>query len=124
MYLRWRRSLPSWIQVEPVELPGRGSRLHETAKGNFDALSADLSKVLEGRIVESPERSERYALFGHSMGALLACRIANRLHAARRPLPVALLVSAYVAPSQQDWRHYAGKKTDASLIAELRSAAA
>ena len=117
MYLRWRRRLPSWVQVNPVELPGRGGRLHEAARENFDALAADLCDELGKRL---PERPHRYALFGHSMGALLAYRIAHCLRSRGQSLPVALLVSACVAPSQQDWRRYADKKTDLALIAELR----
>jgi surfactin synthase thioesterase subunit len=120
MYLRWRRRLPSWVQVEPIELPGRGSRLDEAAEKHFNALTANLCKELEKRVTGFPEGAERYALFGHSMGALLAYRIARGLYAANRPLPIALLVSACAAPSRQDWRRYADKKTDASLIAELR----
>lgn len=120
MYLRWRRRLPSWLQVEPIELPGRGSRLDEAAEKHFGAMAADLCKELEERIAQFPERAKRYALFGHSMGALLAYRITHCLHSERRPLPVALLVSACAAPSRQDWRRYADKKTEASLIAELR----
>ncbi len=114
MYLRWRKRLPSWIQVVPVELPGRGRRLHEAPESNLDALAARLSDEL------GTDLPDRYALFGHSMGALLAYRIAYRLHAERRPLPIALLVSACAAPSRQDWKRYADKTTDASLIAELR----
>jgi surfactin synthase thioesterase subunit len=120
MYLRWRRKLPSWVRVEPIELPGRGSRLDEAAEKHFDALIADLCKELEERIAEFPEHAERYALFGHSMGALLAYRLAHSLRAGTLPLPVALLASACAAPSRQDWRRYADKKTRASLIAELR----
>jgi len=120
MYLRWRRRLPSWMQVEPVELPGRASRLHETPRENFDALAADLCKELEKRLAKPLARPERYALFGHSMGGLLAYRVAHGLRAAGRQLPAALLVSACAAPTRQDWRRYADKKTDASLIAELR----
>jgi surfactin synthase thioesterase subunit len=120
MYLRWRRRLPSWVRVEPVELPGRASRLHEIPKENFDALAADLCGELERYLTEPRERPERYALFGHSMGGLLAYRVAHGLRAAGRQLPAALLVSACAAPSRQDWRRYAGRKTEASLIAELR----
>lgn len=36
MYLRWRRLLPKWIQVVPVELPGRGGRLAEALVEDFD----------------------------------------------------------------------------------------
>jgi surfactin synthase thioesterase subunit len=114
MYLRWRKRLPSWIQVVPVELPGRGRRLHEAAESNLDTLAARLCDELGTHL------PDRYALFGHSMGGLLVYRIAQRLHAGRRPLPVALLVSACAAPSRQDWKQYADKTTHASLVAELR----
>lgn len=26
-YARWRRSVPAWLDIRPLELPGRGSRL-------------------------------------------------------------------------------------------------
>ena len=114
MYLRWRKRLPSWIQVVPVELPGRGRRLHEAPERNLDALAALLCDEL------GPQLPERYAIFGHSMGALLAYRIAHGLRTGSAPLPVALAVSACVAPSLQDWKRYADKTTQASLVAELR----
>lgn len=114
MYLRWRRSLPSWVQVQPIELPGRGGRLDEAPERTFDALAARLCDELEAY------PPQRYALFGHSMGALLAYRIAHCLWTRNRPLPVALLLSACAAPSEQDWKRYAGKDSDASLIADLR----
>jgi surfactin synthase thioesterase subunit len=114
MYLRWRKRLPSWIQVLPVELPGRGRRLHEAQESDLDALAALLCDELRSKL------PQRYAIFGHSMGALLAYRIAHGLRAGRAPLPVALAVSACVAPSLQDWKRYANKTTDSSLIAELR----
>lgn len=114
MYLRWRRRLPSWVQVRPLELPGRGRRLHEATEKTFEALAARLCDEL------GTYPPQRYALFGHSMGALLAYRIAHCMRVRMQPLPVALLVSACAAPSQQDWKRYADKDSEASLIAELR----
>ncbi len=114
MYLRWRRRLPSWVQVEPVELPGRGGRLDETFAKSFPSLVERLTDEIEG----CPPR--RYAFFGHSMGALLAFGIAHSLRKRERPLPLALFVSGCAAPSRQDWQRYADKNADASLIADLR----
>jgi surfactin synthase thioesterase subunit len=114
MYLRWRRRLPSWVQIQPIELPGRGGRLHEAPEATFEGLVDLLSDELE------TFPSQRYALFGHSMGALLAFGIAHSLYKRKRLLPVALLISACAAPSRQDWRRYADKNTDTSLIVDLR----
>ena len=114
MYLRWRRRLPAWLRVQPVELPGRGARLHEAPEKAFDTLIGCLCDELEAY------PSQRYALFGHSMGALLAYGIAHELHSRDRSPPAALLVSGCAAPSRQDWRRYANKNSREDLIADLR----
>ncbi|MDQ3186796.1 MAG: alpha/beta fold hydrolase [Pseudomonadota bacterium] len=114
MYLRWRRRLPSWVQMQPLELPGRGGRLHEATEKTFEALAASLCDEL------GTYPPKRYALFGHSMGGLLAYRIAHCLRTRMRSLPAALLISGCAAPSQQDWKRYADKEGDAALIADLR----
>jgi surfactin synthase thioesterase subunit len=40
MYLRWRRLLPQWICLVPVELPGRGVRFDERPIECLDELVA------------------------------------------------------------------------------------
>jgi len=114
MYLRWRRFLPPWIRVVPVELPGRGARMGEAFVEDFDALVA--------RICTEQAEAMRggFAIFGHSMGGLLAHGVARRLQALRRLLPRALLVSGCAAPSRRDPSRFDGGEDDASLIAELR----
>ncbi|MES2249459.1 MAG: alpha/beta fold hydrolase [Pseudomonadota bacterium] len=114
MYLRWRRFLPPWVRIVPVELPGRGARMGETCVEDFDAMVA--------RICAEHADAMRgdFALFGHSMGALLVHGVARRLQSLRRPLPCALLVSGCAAPSRRDPGRFDGGEDDASLIAELR----
>lgn len=115
MYLRWRRLLPAWIRLVPVELPGRGSRLGEAYVEDFDDLVERLCEE------QAEPLQGRYALFGHSMGALLAYAIAQRQHAAGGVLPRALFVSASPAPSRRDPNRFVGRDRDAALIADLRS---
>ncbi|CAM3701330.1 Surfactin synthase thioesterase subunit [Paracidovorax anthurii] len=114
MYLGWRRTLPRWIEVVPVELPGRGSRLSEAFAKSFDDLVAQLCDEQAG------ELHGDFALFGHSMGALLAYGMALRLLDLGAPVPLALVVSGSPAPSRRDPGRFAGKDNDEALLADLR----
>jgi len=114
MYLRWRRLLPAWIRVLPLELPGRGSRLGEPFVEDFQAL---VKLLCEEIYLRAPGR---WAIFGHSMGALLAFGIAARLQSLQATLPEMLFVSASPAPSRRDPDRYPDSGDDAALIADLR----
>jgi len=114
MYLRWRRFLPPWVRIVPVELPGRGARMGEAFVEDFDAMVARIC------VEQADAMRGDFAIFGHSMGALLAQGVARRLQASRRPMPHALLVSGCAAPTRCDPARFDGGEDDASLIAELR----
>ncbi|MBA3754871.1 MAG: thioesterase [Nitrosomonas sp.] len=113
MYLRWKKLLPSWITIKPVELPGRGSRVSESPQESYAALTENLCDELASAL------PERYALFGHSMGALLAYGIAQGLSARELPLPAALLAAGCAAPSRQDSERYHKIQSESALIADL-----
>lgn len=50
VYLRWRRRLPAWIEVLPLELPGRGMRLGEPLVEDFQTLVEQLcEEIVQGR---------------------------------------------------------------------------
>ncbi|MGA4851326.1 thioesterase II family protein [Streptomyces sp. G5(2025)] len=80
--------------VEPliVQYPGRQDRFGEPfAAGADEIVDAVLGEL-------ASEEAEPLALFGHSMGALLAFETARRLEREGRP-PVALFLSGRAAPS-------------------------
>lgn len=113
MYLRWRRLLPEWVRVVPVELPGRGSRLGEPFTEEFGELIAQLCQE------HAPSLRRRHALFGHSMGGLLAYGMAQRQRALGCRGPELIIASACPAPTQRDPQRFAGKADDQALVAEL-----
>nr|WP_280639915.1 alpha/beta fold hydrolase [Pseudomonas sp. RGM2987] len=117
VYSRWRRKLPSWMQVQPVELPGRGARFDEPLQTDMAALALQLARELR------PTLQAPYALFGHSLGALLACELAHALRELGCPPPLALFASGTAAPTlRADYdREFAVPKTDAELIDQLRT---
>ncbi|PSJ18792.1 thioesterase II family protein [Nitrosomonas supralitoralis] len=113
MYIRWRRLLPSWVKLVPIELPGRGNRMGEFPKESYIELTQSLCDELASTL------PAQYVLFGHSMGALLAYGIAQCLCTRQAYPPKALLVSGCAAPSHQDSRRYRNIQSDAALIADL-----
>nr|WP_263292416.1 MULTISPECIES: alpha/beta fold hydrolase [Gammaproteobacteria] len=117
VYSRWRRKLPQWLQLQPVELPGRGARFGEPLHTDMRALAMQLARELRSTL-KAP-----YALFGHSLGALLACEMAHAFRELGCPEPVALFASGTAAPTMRaDYdRGFAEPKTDGQLIEQLRT---
>jgi surfactin synthase thioesterase subunit len=92
LYRGWQRALGPHVSVCPVLLPGRERRAGEERFTDIDALIADMDAQL-GELLAEP-----HVLFGHSMGALLAYRLACHRRANGESLPRALFLSAYSAP--------------------------
>jgi surfactin synthase thioesterase subunit len=86
------------IDVLAAYLPGRERRFAEPARPSLSEYVPELAAAV-GELAEPP-----YALFGHSMGGLLAFEVARRLAADGRPAPVCLVLSASPAPHRGDWR--------------------
>ncbi|MDS1270917.1 alpha/beta fold hydrolase [Lipingzhangella sp. LS1_29] len=88
----WQEHLGPEISVWPVLLPGRERRVREARYTDIADLVHDLATEL------SPELERPYAIFGHSMGALIAYRFtALRLARGERP-PSAVYLSACAPP--------------------------
>jgi surfactin synthase thioesterase subunit len=117
VYSRWRHKLPEWLKLQPVELPGRGARFGEPLHTDMRRLALQLADEQKATL-KAP-----YALFGHSLGALLACEMAHALRSLGCPEPVALFASGTAAPTMRaDYdRGFAEPKTDAELIEQLRT---
>jgi medium-chain acyl-[acyl-carrier-protein] hydrolase len=103
IYGTWSQRLPDWIDVVPVELPGRGGRIAERPVPLAEALVGDVLRQL------LPVTTEPYALFGHSLGAMLAFEAARRLEHDHGRAPAHLMVSGFRAPDEphqpdQDYR--------------------
>lgn len=111
-YRSWVGRLPA--TVVPVQPPGRESRIGEPSVSGLDAL-VDL---LVGELAR--ELRPPFALFGHSMGALVAWRLAVRLAADGRAQPERLYVSGHRAPQVEDRRRPLHGLPDDELVEGLR----
>lgn len=111
-YRTWAGKLPG-VEVVAVCLPGRERRIEEAA---FDSLPA-----LMGQLVPqiAPLLDRPFALFGHSMGALLAFELARRLDKAHLPQPEQLFVSAFHVPEMLPQRQRLAHLPDQEFLERL-----
>ncbi len=76
VYLKWRRSfLEAGIDIQPLELAGRGGKsampFYENMEEAVEDLLTDLQTSLKGQ--------EPYALWGHSLGSILVFELAHAI---------------------------------------------
>mmetsp|Transcript_46070 Transcript_46070/g.87902 ORF Transcript_46070/g.87902 Transcript_46070/m.87902 type:complete len:281 (-) Transcript_46070:529-1371(-) len=106
VYHGWTHKLPPDIEVMPLELPGRNSRMMEPKQHSMKDLVNDVVEAILPLLREKP-----YALLGHSMGAWLVYEVAKALQARGEPPPLKLYVVANRPP------HLYGATNDPDQIA-------
>ena len=116
LFRRWQPSLPGWIRLLPLELPGRGLRFGEALHTDAASLVAQLAGELQGTL----DSASPYAFFGHSLGGLLAFELAHAMRRRGLEGPLALFLSGVSPPAENDVSGYRRAKADAELVAALR----
>ncbi|WP_035792211.1 thioesterase II family protein [Kitasatospora mediocidica] len=108
-----RALAPKGIEVLAVQYPGRQTRRQEPGIDNIPDFADQIFAALRD------QHDKPLALFGHSMGAVLAYEVALRMRQAGLPAPVRLFASGRRAPSRyRDERIHLG--TDQDVVAELK----
>ncbi|MFH9065399.1 thioesterase II family protein [Streptomyces coeruleorubidus] len=114
-YLPLSRALAPEIGVVSVQYPGRQDRRREPPCTSLMALARAVADELEHQL----RPRQQYALFGHSMGAVVAYETARLLAERDLPMPGRLFLSGRGAPSATP-RPGDLLSDDAALIAEIR----
>lgn len=92
LFRLWNEGLPASVEVCGAQLPGREGRWKEPPVECLEPL-------LDGFVTAAQSRLDTpFALYGHSMGALLAFEVARELRRRGLPGPRHLLVSGRRAP--------------------------
>lgn len=113
-YRGWAAALPSDVEVCPVQLPGRESRLREPAFDRPEPLIQALADALQAHL-DLP-----FAFFGHSMGAMLSFELARELRRRGRSLPLHLFVSGRRAPQVPPREEDIHDLPEPEFVAKLR----
>ncbi len=108
----WVNALPADIDLLAIQYPGREDRFSEPCLTDMQRLADGAAHALQG-YADRP-----LALFGHSLGAVVAYEVAARLE--QRAIAVDhLFVSAHPAPHRQRGGHL-HRGPDAALLDDVR----
>ncbi|GGG33682.1 thioesterase [Lysinibacillus alkalisoli] len=94
VFSKWHRLLSEDIEILNIELAGRGRRFQEKCYDNVEEAVDDIYQI----VLPVLTGEEPYAIFGHSMGSLLAFELCHRIQEYNHRLPVAVFFSAKSAP--------------------------
>ncbi len=73
-YYKWKKYLSNSVELYPVELSGRGKRFVAPLYNSFEEATEDICEIVKTEL-----DGTMYAVFGHSMGSLLAYELINKL---------------------------------------------
>ena len=114
IFRKWSDALPREVEVCPIQLPGRGTRLKEPPFTKLPSLIEALARALD------PLLDKPFAFFGHSLGALIGFELARQIRRQYGLIPVRLFASAGCAPQIPHRALPIHTLPDNQFLAELR----
>ncbi|MEK3854007.1 thioesterase II family protein [Cytobacillus sp. FSL H8-0458] len=93
IYHKWEHHLNESINLCPITLKGRGRRFNEPFYSSLEEAIEDIFEHIKAKL----EVSE-YAIFGHSMGSLLAYELYYKINELGFKLPNHIFFSGYRTP--------------------------
>ncbi|MCX7124059.1 MAG: thioesterase domain-containing protein [Gammaproteobacteria bacterium] len=113
VFLDWSKSLPDFLEVHAIQLPGRANRVGEKPIVDMNALLMKLSLLLI-KYIDRP-----YVFFGHSMGAMIAFELSKRMQRMFGCQPEFLFLSGHSPPMQRG-RASLHKLSDEQFLNEIK----
>lgn len=113
VFRTWPDALPPEVEVLAIALPGRDARAREPLVDRLTPLVASLADAI------GPELRAPFAIFGHSLGAMVGLGFARELQRRSLARPVHFFASGRRAPQLAERMPLHGL-SDPDLLAELR----
>ena len=92
IFRNWANALPGFVEVCPIQLPGRGARLLEPSFTSMQSLVDAIEPSISANL------DKPFAFFGHSMGASISFELIHKLRSERGLEPAHFFVSGRQAP--------------------------
>lgn len=113
VYYNWNKYMDD-IKLYPIELRGRGKRSDEKYYKNIKEAVNDIYASIEDKICE-----EDYALYGHSMGSLLAYELYYKICEMNHKKPKHIFFSGNKAPNIAKERDISYKMSDSLFMKKI-----
>lgn len=114
VFRSWSNSLPSSVEVCPIELPGRGTQMRLAPFSQLEPLVHCIACAL------LPHLDKPFGFFGHSMGALISFELTRLLRQKYGTIPVHLFLSGRRAPQILNSKPPIHNLPEPAFIEELR----
>jgi len=92
-YNQWKQYLDPAVEYRSIELAARGRRMREPNYNTIDDAVDDVFNIIKNELTQAP-----YALFGHSMGSMIAFELAYKIKKNNLPMPFHIFFSGRAAP--------------------------
>ena len=93
-YQKYIEKAPSFLNLIPLEYPGRGARMKEALISDSDVLVNDLYNQIKKNANDT-----EYAIYGHSMGGLIGYLLSRKMIENNHRPPLHLFVTGTCGPS-------------------------
>ncbi len=114
VYNQWKSLLNKSIELCPLELKGRGKRFGAGFYNDFDDAVNDLFELVKNDLDHS-----EFAIWGHSMGSLLAYELGQKILAEKQKDPVHIFFSGRKPPYPLKLVRFVHKLSDEEFKKEV-----
>lgn len=94
VYNQWGKYIKDKVEIIPIELKGRGIRTNEVHYTSIEDAVEDVFQVIKDNI-----HGCDYAIFGHSMGSLIAYEVCKKITSEKIEKPKHMFFSGRQAPN-------------------------
>src|SRR4051812_533170 len=94
IYKEWIPFFPADLKMTGIEYAGHGNRSNQPLYKDVEEAITDVYNIILKQISDGLP----YAIFGHSMGAMLAFEVVKKLRTNNQQLPVHIFFSGRGAP--------------------------
>lgn len=118
-YREFVEKAPSFLNIIPLEYPGRGAKIKEPLLSDINALADNLYNQISNEI-----GNNNYGLYGHSMGGLMSYLLTLKILENNKQAPSHLFITGTTGPSapsrqEEKKRYLLDKKEFIEEIKEL-----